>query len=337
MKEVNQEFINHFASLTLKNILREYPNRITHNLASKEDAKEPHELHPIFYGCYDWHSCVHGYWLLVRLLRLFDVPNEKEIRRTLSTQLSKSKVKGEMEYLTNPLHKGFERPYGWAWFLALCAELELLKNEGKGGGELGDNLAPMREFFTLEFINYLKVATYPIRVGTHFNTSFALSLALWYAKVFSLVDFSRALSLKAREWHLKDTDMQVLEPSGDDFLSPSLMQAVLMSKVLGKEEFREYFATYLPKFFSKCPATLFSPAFVSDRSDGKIAHLDGLNLSRAWCFNELELHFIGDEKQLLKDMKQLHLNSALGHISTDYMGEHWLASFALLGFTRFEV
>ena len=314
-----------FASIALGHVQRPYPYKMDHVLASDEDARPPRHFHPIFYGSFDWHSCVHGWWTLLTLRRLFpDMPEASAIAELADDSFTADKVAGELAYLERPTSRGFERPYGWAWLLALHDEAE--RHPGKGWGA---NLAPLAEAFGERFEGYLEILTYPIRVGTHFNTAFSMTLARDWAErnSGSLLMFIRA---SATAWFENDRDCQAWEPGGDEFLSPALMEAFCMARVLAPTDFERWFAAFLPRLGEREPATLFTPAIVSDRSDGKIAHLDGLNLSRAWCWRSLAPLLPGDESQLAYDTAEVHLEAAMPYVAGDYMGEHWLATFALL-------
>lgn len=319
------------ATLALSHLTREYPNMLTHSLAGPEDVRSPRELHPIFYGSYDWHSCVHGYWLLLRLMgRYPDLPETTSIKSVVDAHFTEANVAGELAYLSLPHNRGFERPYGWAWLLALAGQLHAMP--GPDAARWSRAIAPLTDAFVERFEEFLPKATYPLRVGTHFNTAFALSLALDFARATGRTRFAELIVDTARRWYLNDSDCQAWEPGGDEFLSPSLMEAELMRRALPAHEFSSWFDRFLPRLAQGEPATLFTPATVTDRSDGKIAHLDGLNLSRAWCQRSIAKALPADDacRALLDDAAERHLQTALDHVAGDYMGEHWLATFALL-------
>lgn len=320
-----------FASLALAHLTREYPNKLTHSLAGPQDVKSPRELHPVFYGSYDWHSCVHGYWLVLRLLARFpDITQATRIVEVADTHFTEDKIAVEAVYLELPHNRGFERPYGWAWLLALAAQLASMQTPQ--ATRWHKTLAPLAEIIVERFMDFLPKATYPLRVGTHFNTAFALTLALDFARQNARDELAALIVDTARRWHLDDVGCQAWEPGGDEFLSPSLMEAELMRRVLPREAFVDWFTRFLPALAQRSPATLFTPVTVTDRTDGKIAHLDGLNLSRAWCQRSLAGALPdGDPRAvLLRDAAERHLAAALPHVAGDYMGEHWLATFALL-------
>jgi hypothetical protein len=320
-----------FASLALAHLTREYPNKLTHSLAGPEDVQGPRALHPVFYGSYDWHSCVHGYWLVSHLLARFpDLPQAAQIVAVIDAHFTEEKMAGERAYLDLPHNRGFERPYGWGWLLALAGQLDSMKTPE--GERWARTLAPLTEAFVERFEEFLPKATYPLRVGTHFNTAFALTLALDFARQTGRTALATLIEETARRWYEADAGCQAWEPSGDEFLSPALMEAVLMSRVLPAAGFTAWFGRFLPDLAARTPATLFTPATVTDRTDGKIAHLDGLNLSRAWCQRTLARALPENDARagVLREAAQTHLHVALDHVAGDYMGEHWLASFATL-------
>jgi len=328
---LTSDLASKFATVALGHVTREWPNKMDHVLNGPEDVQGPRALHPIFFGSFDWHSCVHSHWLLARLYRRFtEVTEAKQIRALLDDQFTQEKVAGEVAYLARPSARGFERPYGWAWALMLQGELARHKTEE--GRRWAATLKPLADAFVQRFKDFLPLATYPVRSGMHSSTSFALVLALDYANAVNDLGFAETLEAKARDWHWKDANANPLEPSQSDFLSPTLMQAALMRAVLGERAFRKWFAAFLPRAKNGEPTGLFMPAFVTDRSDGQIAHLDGLNLSRAWCWKLIVDGLPpGDPLTARADAAiEKHLASALDHIAGDYMGEHWLASFAML-------
>jgi Protein of unknown function (DUF2891) len=319
------------ARLALSHITREYPNVVQHVLSGPTDVRGPRELHPIFFGSFDWHSCVHGYWLLATFLRLFPENAESgEIRELFEAYLTPSNVRGELDYLGQPLRKTFERPYGWAWVLMLSAELN--RHGTDDGKRWSNTLTPLADEFVRRFLDFLPKATYPTRVGTHFNSAFALTLALEYSEVMNDKPLRKLLANKARAWYRNDVDCQAWEPGGDDFLSPALMEAECMRRVLSANDFQDWLERFLPRLGARQPMTLFEPAIVSDRTDGKIAHLDGLNLSRGWCWRSLAKVWPDTDprRAIALDAADVHLAAGLSQVAGDYMGEHWLATFALL-------
>ena len=318
-----------FAALALGHVRREYPNNLDHALASPDDARTPRDLHPIFYGSLDWHSCVHSHWMLARLLRRFPGGAVAgDIRALFDDQFTHGKVAGECAYFDRATARAFKRPYGWAWLLKLAAELAL-----SGEPRWSTALEPLAQRIVRRFVDFLPLAAYPVRVGTHFNTAFGLRMAADYAGVAGDAALLALLLETARRWYGGDVDCPAWgEPGGDDFQSSALIEAECMRRLLPPPEFLAWFEGFLPAIGEAAPATLFQPASVSDRTDGKIAHLDGLNLSRAWCWRSLAsaLPPLDPRRAVMEDAAARHLAAGLPHIAGDYMGEHWLASFAVL-------
>ena len=314
-----------FAGLTLGHLDQRWPYRLDQVLTGPDDVMVPDLIHPIFHGSFDWHSCVHGWWQVMRLARRFPVmPETATIRARADAMLVPDKVAGELAVLARPHSGGFERPYGWAWLLALHDELV----EHDAGWAAA--VEPLARAFAARFADYLPRLTYPVRAGGHANTAFALIHALRWARRHDAA-FAALIERRARDWYAADRDCQAWEPGGEDFLSPALVEAMLMAAVLGAD-FTAWFDAFLPHVANDKPATLFAPVPVSDRTDGRIAHLDGVNLSRAWCWRRLavslgEAHPVSAAARVAADA---HLAASLPHIADDYMGTHWLASFALL-------
>ena len=318
-----------FAALALGHVRREYPNNLDHALAGPDDARTPRALHPIFYGSFDWHSCVHSHWMLARLLRRFpDSAAAADVRALFDDQFIPEKVAGECAYFDAPTARAFKRPYGWAWLLKLAAELALGEEPRWSAA-----LEPLAQRIVRRFLDFLPLAAYPVRVGTHFNTAFGLRMAADYAEVSGDAALLALLLETARRWYGADEACPAWgEPSGDDFQSSALIEAECMRRLLPAPEFLAWFERFLPAIAEAAPATLFRPASVSDRTDGKIAHLDGLNLSRAWCWRSLAsaLPPPDPRRGVMEEAAARHLAAGLPHIAGDYMGEHWLASFAVL-------
>ena len=325
MSGVTSEVAARFMALTLGHLGREYPHKLDHVLDGPQDAQTPSALHPIFHGSFDWHSCVHGWWQVLRLARQFpQLPEAAAVRECADQTLTEANFAVETAYLARPSARGFERPYGWAWALMLHGEMV---QHDAAWAQHGNGFAGA---FAARFAAFLPLQTYPIRTGTHYNSAFAMVLALDWARDHDAV-LATLIEGRAVDWFGGDRACQAWEPGGDEFLSPALCEALLMSRVLGTR-FAAWFDAFLPDCAAGQPQTLFTPATVSDRSDGKIAHLDGLNLSRAWCWRELACalpdgHGVG---ALASRTAQVHLAAALPHVAGDYMGEHWLATFALL-------
>jgi hypothetical protein len=330
MSVLTREIAEKFASLALAHAGREFPNIMHHVMTGPSDVIGPQQAHPIFYGSYDWHSCVHGYWLMARLLRRYpDFSPAQQIAALFDERITAENVAGELAYIATPQSRGFERPYGWAWLLALQAELE--QHRSGAGLSAAERLRALAEAFAARFAAFLPLADYPVRTGVHSSTAFALRLAADYAEPADPELFA-LMREKAFAWYGGDANAQAWEPSQDDFLSPTLMEAECMRRFLAPPAFRVWFDDFLPRAAIGEPATLFTPARVSDRSDGKIAHLDGLNFARAWCWRSIakalgETHAL---TQKAMEAADLHLTASLPHVAGDYMGEHWLATFALL-------
>lgn len=315
------------ARLALAHVGREYPNKLDHVLTGPNDLLSPRALHPIFYGSFDWHSCVHAFWLLARIRRRFPALAESDAITTLfAERISAETVAGECAYLSRRFARGFERPYGWAWLLMLAAEL------ARAGDKEAHALRPLAAAFVPRLKLHLGKAAYPVRTGTHANTAFALTLAFEYAEQEGDGELDRLIRETACAWYGADADCQAWEPDGEDFLSPALIEVACMWRVLPPFEFRAWLDRFLPHLAAGEPASLFRPARVSDRSDGRIVHLDGLNLSRAWCWrllaNALGPH--DPRRPRLLAAAEAHLAAGMPHVSGDYMGEHWLATFAVL-------
>jgi hypothetical protein len=314
-----------FAEIALGHVTCEYPHKLDHVMNGPEDVLGPRDLHPIFFGSFDWHSCVHGWWLMLRLRRLFpDLPTARRVEALADEMLTPAKVAGELDYLDRAYSGGFERPYGWAWLLALHREAQR-----HGDRPWADALEPLAGAFADRFAIYLPKLTYPIRVGTHYNTAFAMILALDWAEANGAA-LASLIRDRARAYYSDDRNCPAWEPGGDEFLSSALTEALCMRRVLDDAEFRIWLAGFLPELAVGVPRSLFSPAFVSDRSDSKIVHLDGTNLSRAWCWRGIAGALDPALAELARSTADEHLAASLPHVAGDYMGEHWLATFALL-------
>ncbi|MFI4949409.1 MAG: DUF2891 domain-containing protein [Caulobacterales bacterium] len=328
------ELASSFARIALGHVTREYPNKLDHVLDGPADARGPRDLHPIFYGSFDWHSCVHSHWLLASLLRRAPgIAEADAIRARLDDAFTADKVAGEVAYLARPSSRGFVRPYGWGWLLKLQAELMAHEDP-----RWAMTLRPLADAFAQRFRDFLPKAHYPIRTGVHSSTAFALALANDYARAAGDEALCALFAEKARAWYLADRDAPAWEPSGDDFLSATLVEAECLRRLLPPAEFAPWFRAFLPRAADRQPASLFTPAVVTDRSDGKIAHLDGLNFSRAWCWRELAATLAPNDPlaAVAEAAAREHMAASLPHVAGDYMGEHWLASFALLALTAAE-
>ena len=323
--QLTPEIAARFAEIALGHVRQEYPHKLDHVMDGPEDVLGPRALHPIFYGSFDWHSCVHGYWLLLRVRRLFPgLPVAQRIEVLADEMLTPERVAGELDYLDRAYTGGFERPYGWAWLLALHREAAL-----QDSSDWAEALAPLADAFAERFLTFLPKLTYPIRTGTHYNTAFAMVLALEWAEQHR-PDLAELIGTRASAYYSEDRDCPGWEPGGDDFLSSALTEALCMKRVLAPGEFAMWLDRFLPEIAVGIPRSLFTPATVSDRSDGKIAHLDGVNLSRAWCWRGLAGALDPAMAELALATADAHLDASLPHVAGDYAGEHWLATFALL-------
>ncbi len=331
MTALDPALASRLAAVALGHVAREYPNALVQFIAGPEELAPPRTLHPVFFGSFDWHSCVHSHWLLARLLReVPSLPETGAIIDHFDQAFTAEKVAGERAYLARPTSRGFERPYGWAWLLKLAEELS--RHKSPHARRWADALAPLAGDFVDRFKVFLPRADYPVRAGVHSNTAFALALSHDYAHAAEDQAFRVLIEAKAQDWYGDDVDCQAWEPSGDDFLSPALVEVELMRRVLDLDAFRAWLDRFLPHLDRGRPTSLFVPAAVSDRGDGKIAHLDGLNLSRAWCWRGLA-GVLPPGAPIIpraRETAQVHLDASLHAVSGDYMGEHWLASFALL-------
>lgn len=317
------------ARIALGHIGQEWPQKLDHVLTGPEDLLRPALLHPMFHGSFDWHSCVHSHWLLARLLALVpDLPSAPAIRARFDHAFTEAHTQAERAYLARPSARGFERPYGWAWLLKLHAAL--------AGTPWHATLAPLAGDFAARFHSHLPRADYPVRAGAHGNTAFAMLLAADWAEDHDPALLA-LLRQTARRWYGADADCQAWEPSGEDFLSSALTEAACMARLLPAADFAPWFEAFLPRLEASQPTSLFTPALVADRHDGRIVHLDGLNLSRAWCWQRLAATLpAGDPRAaVMRAAAAAHREASLPHLEVSYMGAHWLASFALLALEEF--
>jgi hypothetical protein len=316
------------SQLPMKCLQNEYPNKLGQVLNNEQELKSPDELHPVFYGCFDWHSSVHGHWLLVSMLKEYglQLPNADSIRVKLEEQFTPAKIQQEKAFFKTKYNDSFERTYGWAWLLKL--QLELDTWDDPQGKKWASSLRPLSEMIVEKYMIYLPKLVYPIRTGEHINTAFGLAFAYDYAMGSKNVTFTELIKKRAREFYLNDLNYPIhIEPSGYDFLSPALEEADLMRRVLEPEEFQKWLNRFLPQLRKKNYA--LAPGKVSDRTDGKLVHLDGLNFSRAWCLTGIAKASNKKYGHLTKIAEQ-HIRYSLPSIvDGDYMGEHWLASFAV--------
>lgn len=323
--------VDRFAALALSCVHQEYPNKIGHVLASDEDVGPPRELTPTFYGCFDWHSSVHGHWLLARLSRLNP---EAEFAPTAIAALEKSftaeKVAAEVRYLEGEGRATFERPYGLAWLLCLADELHSWPDEK--AQEWSKNLAPLEKIAADRFRSWLPKLHYAIRTGEHSQTAFAFGLVYDWAETTADDQMAELIASTARRFYLDDVSCPLsYEPSGQDFLSPCIAEADLMRRVLAPEDFGAWLTRFLPQIPATPTSDWLPIGVVTDRTDGKLAHLDGLNISRAWMLEGIAAGLPENDprRPALRAAAEVHRASGLASVTGEhYEGGHWLGSFA---------
>lgn len=328
-----------FAGLALACVAREFPNKPDHVMNDSKDIRSPRAMHPVFYGCYDWHSSVHGHWMLARLLKLYpDIPEAPRMRAAIDANITPQHVAAEVAYLGEPNRKSFERTYGWAWLLKLAAELR--EWDDPDARRWAAALDPLARAIAARTADFLPRQTYPIRTGVHPNTAFGIAFALDYADAAGDASLREILVERSIAYYTNDKDCPAAwEPGGEDFFSPCLMEADLMRRVLGAARFAEWFRGFLPGIARGEPAALLAPAAVADRSDPKIVHLDGLNLSRAWCMAGIAAALPADDpaRAVLVESAAGHAKETLAHVASgQYEGEHWLATFAVYALCALE-
>jgi hypothetical protein len=317
-----------FARIALRHIEREYPQKLDHVMTSAADIRSPRELHPVFHGSFDWHSCVHAHWLLARIVRRFPAIAEAPlIEESFDRRFTEPFIASELRYVRD--HRSFERPYGWAWLLKLQAELSM--HEGEAGARWAQRLEPLSALLAARLAEYLTASPYPNRTGVHANSAFSMILAHDYAKRRHDAELGRAIADRAGAWFSGDVRYQVREPDGWDFLSPALVEIVLVQRVLRPGDFQAWLACFMPGLDEGAPHALSQPATVPDRADLTAAHLDGLNLSRAWCWRAIAAAAESNRvREHALQAARRHLDASLPHISGEYAGEHWLATYAML-------
>ena len=323
---LNLEQAERLAQLPINCVNIEYPNKLNQTIGSDEDLQSPQELHPAFYGCFDWHSSVHGHWSLVSLLKQFpEMKGAEDMKNMLLNNISEENIRMEVAYFYRAHNKNYERTYGWAWLLKLAEELHTW--DDPTARELEKNLQPLTDLMVSKYLEFLPKLVYPIRVGEHTNTAFGLTFAWDYANTVGNETLKIAIETRAREFYFQDADCPITwEPSGYDFLSPCLQEAAIMKRVLTKEEFSVWIGDFLPELKKK--NYQLAVGEVSDRTDGKLVHLDGVNFSRAWALYTI----IEDMQEYshLKNVANEHINYSLPNIVGDsYEGGHWLGSFAI--------
>ncbi len=324
--QLSLEEANTLIQLPLHCITVEYPNKLNNVLNSDQELASPKTLHPAFYGCFDWHSSVHGHWSLVSLLKQFpNADNADLAKEKLRLNISKENILKEIAYFNIPNNTNYERAYGWAWLLKLAEELHTW--DDPLARQLENNLQPLTDLIVEKYLQYLPVLHYPIRVGEHTNTAFALSFAWDYAKTTHHTTLKTAIEQRAKDFFLKDKHCPInWEPSGYDFLSPCLEEIDIMRRVLSKDTFALWIEQFLPELKDK--HFTMDTGIVSDRSDGKLVHLDGVNFSRAWCLYGLANQY--PEFQHLVALADKHIAYSLPNLIGDhYEGGHWLGSFAI--------
>lgn len=317
----------HILSLPIHCLEVAYPNKLGQVIGSSNDLKTPKELRPIFYGCFDWHSSVHGYWSVIELLQKYpNLDTTGTVRALLNKHITPENVAVELSFFKDPLNSSFERTYGWAWLFKLQESLD--KWEDQDAKQWKENLQPLVDTLVSKYLVYLPKLLYPIRTGQHDNAAFGLSLSLDYARRVGNKTFETAIIEQSKRLYMDDKNCDLAyEPSGYDFLSPCFEEAYLMSKVLQVTEYEAWLKTFMPNVFDK--TFMLNPALVKDRSDGKLIHLDGLNYSRAACLYGIAK--VLPELAHLNRIADEHITFSLPNLSAqdDYMGSHWLGTFAL--------
>ncbi|RDY60275.1 DUF2891 domain-containing protein [Flagellimonas nanhaiensis] len=318
---------NTLVTLPLECVQKEFPNKLGQTLGSEEDLAPPQVLHPAFYGCFDWHSAVHGNWSMVRLLKEFpNLDQAERVKQILLENMSEENITGEVTYFEGEHNKNYERTYGWGWLLKLAEEIHTW--DDPLARQLESNLQPLTQLIAQKFIDYLPKLQYPVRVGTHTNTAFALSFAWDYAHTLENTALKEAIEQRALDFYKTDVDCPLTwEPSGADFLSPCFEEADLIRRILGKQEFLDWAENFLPGLQNS--DFKMDVALVGDRKDGQLVHLDGLNFSRAWVLYGLAKQYPEEYGHVLPLANEHLAYSFPNLIGDDYEGGHWLGSFAI--------
>lgn len=319
------------SKMALHCMQKEYPYKLGQVVGSDEDLQSPQKLHPAFYGCFDWHSAVHGHWLLVRILKEYpSIENADTILTKLQENINEENIMGELSYFERPTEKSFERTYGWAWLLKLAEELHTWDHPK--AREMETSLQPLTDFIENKYLDFLPRLGYPIRVGEHTNTAFGLTFAYDYAITLNRDALKKIIEEKARKFYFEDVECPITwEPGGFDFLSPCLEEIDIMRRILPKGEFEPWLSKFLPELID--PKFNLEVAKVTDRSDGKLVHLDGANFSRAWTLYGLASAY--PEYSHLENMADKHVAHSIGLIDDgEYSGTHWLGSFAVYALTQ---
>ncbi|WP_194852256.1 DUF2891 domain-containing protein [Nonlabens antarcticus] len=324
--QLTLEEANNLALLPLHCVDQEYPNKMGHVTAAPEDQKRPTVQHPVFYGCFDWHSAVHGHWSAVALLKKFpEVNNAAALMEKLKANITSANVAVEVAYLNTENNTTFERTYGWAWLLKLQQELDTWQTPD--GQNMAADLQPLTDIVVERYVEYLPKLNYAIRVGEHSNTAFGMVFAWDYALHAKADNLKNAIETKALEFYKNDVDCPISwEPSGYDFLSPCLEEVDIMRRILPAAEFHPWLQKFLPEIEKGKLAIEIGK--VSDRSDGKLVHIDGLNLSRSWVLYGLAAQY--EQYQPLIEIADAHITNTLPNlVADDYAGGHWLGSFGI--------
>ena len=331
------EQITAFVQLALHGLSRQYPNQPAHVLRGPQSLHSPQELHPAFYGCFDWHSAVHGHWMLVRLTRLFPgCSSEPRIRHQLRTHLTSDNIAIETAYFTPPENRSFERMYGWAWLLRLTQELhDWNDSEGR---IWRDNLRPLEQRICSLIEDYLPRLHFAIRSGVHPNTAFALAQMIDYARAVSNTDLEACLIENIQKYYLDDHNYPTgYEPSGEDFFSPGLNEADCVRRILNPQSYASWLTSFLPDLTTQQDSPFLSPVVVSDITDSRLVHLAGLNFSRAWTLQGIATHLLETDsrRDQLFRVAEVHAQHGQDYLfSGHYGGDHWLATFAIYWYTK---
>ena len=336
---LDEALASRLATVALDNVAREYPNKLDHLIASDADVRRPSELHPVFYGSYDWHSAVHMHWTLVTLLARFPgLPEATAIAARLDTHFTETRIAGELAYLERPGAATFERPYGWAWLLELVAALHRLASTDPRGAAWHDRMQPLADAFVARTLAFLPRAVLPARSGSHANSAFATLLMLDYATTHGDAALRDALVAKARDWYGEDRDYPIAYETGsEDFLSNGLLEAALMRRVFALTgdrasadgRFAAWWTAFVPDERRLEP--WLAPLEPSDRGDARLTHVDGLNLSRAWCWAGIVDGLPARSHGAVRTAIDAHRAASMPQVAHgDYVATHWLASFALL-------
>lgn len=329
---LTDELVAMFARLALKGIPQEFPNKPSNVMQTASDVLSPQQMHPVFFGCFDWHSSVHGHWMLIRLLKLFPASSvAAEIRSVLNQQFNPDKLQSEADHFARPHNKSFERMYGWAWALKLVAELS--EWDDADGRRWREHFRPLENILVDHTLQYLPKLTFPIRTGIHPDSGFALALELDYARTVRNTTLTNLITARAQQYYRDDRDYPAhYEPSGNDFFSSGFNEADLMRRVLPADAYSTWLDRFLPQLRNGQLGPMAEPVEVSDVTDGHLVHLAGLNLSRAWTMSGIAsaLPAEDERRRFLIACADRHFQAGMKYVSSGhYEGEHWLATFAV--------